>query len=207
MSPAPDVPFDALLAAAKSGDERGLTAIYAEFQPRVLRYLRSVEPRAADDLSSDVWLAVARGLSTFVGDVDDFRAWVFSIARRRLADLRRTSARRATDPVPVDTFGALASTASTADIVVGRMSAQEAAELVVRTLPPDQAEVVLLRVLGELDAGQIADLMGRSANWVRVTQHRALRHLAAAMAGAAGASAEILGEPVMNDAPRTICPS
>jgi RNA polymerase sigma-70 factor, ECF subfamily len=50
--------------------------------------------------------------------------------------------------------------------------------LMFELLPRDQAEVVLLRVLGDLDADQVAEIMGRSANWVRVTQHRALRRLA-----------------------------
>jgi DNA-directed RNA polymerase specialized sigma24 family protein len=45
-------------------------------------------------------------------------------------------------------------------------------------LPPDHAEVVLLRVLGDLDAAHVAEVMGRSVSWVRVTQHRALRRLA-----------------------------
>ena len=49
---------------------------------------------------------------------------------------------------------------------------------VASVLSPEQADVVLLRVLGDLEAEQVGELMGRSANWVRVTQHRALRKLA-----------------------------
>ncbi|MEY2754142.1 MAG: hypothetical protein RJB65_500, partial [Actinomycetota bacterium] len=43
------------------------------------------------------------------------------------------------------------------------------------------AEVVLLRVLADLDAESVARIMGRSAGWVRVTQHRALARLAEAL--------------------------
>ena len=45
-------------------------------------------------------------------------------------------------------------------------------------LSGDQAEVLLLRVLADLDVDQVAAIMQRSPNWVRVTQHRAVRTLA-----------------------------
>jgi DNA-directed RNA polymerase specialized sigma24 family protein len=35
-----------------------------------------------------------------------------------------------------------------------------------------------LRVLADLGVDEVAAIMGRTANWVRVTQHRALRRLA-----------------------------
>ena len=58
------------------------------------------------------------------------------------------------------------------------ISGQEAAALVASTLAADQAEVLLLRVLGDLDVEQVASIMQRTPNWVRVTQHRAVQTLA-----------------------------
>ena len=51
-----------------------------------------------------------------------------------------------------------------------------------RKLPPDQAEVVLLRVLGELEVEQVADIVGKSKGAVRIAQHRALQRLQQAFA-------------------------
>jgi RNA polymerase sigma-70 factor (ECF subfamily) len=48
-------------------------------------------------------------------------------------------------------------------------------------LSDEQLEVVLLRVVGDLDASQVAALLGRTENWVRVTQHRAVQRLAERM--------------------------
>ncbi len=64
-----------------------------------------------------------------------------------------------------------------------RCSGQAAADLVARLLPEDQADVVLLRVLGDLDVREVARIMGRTENWVRVTQHRGLRRLAERLEG------------------------
>lgn len=170
--------FTAVLRAAQAGDERAITTLFTSLQPRLLRFLRSQEPRAADDLAGDVWLGIAKGLRTFVGDSAAFRAWAFSIARRRLADHRRTSMRRPIDLSDGRAFETIAGSEDPAEAAVSAQTAQDAVDLIVRILPPEHAEVVLLRVLGDLDAEQVAALLGRTAGWVRVTQHRSLKKLA-----------------------------
>jgi RNA polymerase sigma-70 factor (ECF subfamily) len=57
--------------------------------------------------------------------------------------------------------------------------ATEAALERVATLPPDQAEVILLRVLGGLPVDEVATILGKRPGTIRVAQHRALRRLAA----------------------------
>ena len=177
-SPLDETSFPEVLTAAQEGAAWAAEVLFRDLQPRVLRFLRSTEPRAADDICSEVWLAMARGIRTFVGELDDFRAWVFAIARRRLADHRRTGARRATDPTDTDRFANLPGGADPADTVIDGFSGQHAVDLITRSLPPEQAEVLVLRVVAELDVNHVAEVMGRSANWVRVNQHRALRRLA-----------------------------
>ena len=46
-------------------------------------------------------------------------------------------------------------------------------------LTPEQAEVVLLRIVGGLSVDEVATLTARSPGAVRVLQHRALARLAA----------------------------
>ena len=73
--------FAEILAAARAGEDWAVTLLYRDLHPGLARYLRANEPRAADDLESEVWLAVAQRLHGFEGDEDHLRAWVFSIAR------------------------------------------------------------------------------------------------------------------------------
>jgi RNA polymerase sigma-70 factor (ECF subfamily) len=170
--------FDELLAGAASSHPQAVEELFRELQPRLLRFLRSQESRAADDIAAEVWLAVATGISRFEGDWSDFRAWVFAIARRRLADHRRAGARRRTDVVDSEAFEHHRGDDAPDDEALDRISAQQAATLIASVLSGDQAEVVLLRVLADLDVDQVASIMQRSPNWVRVTQHRAVRTLA-----------------------------
>ena len=169
--------FDDVLAAASAGAEWALAELYRDLHPRILRYLRALEPSEAEDLASDVWLDVARGLARFEGDERAFRAWAFTIARRRLIDLRRRRARRATFPAEP---GRLVEHGGHGDVEEEAMAAltAEAALARIAALPPDQAEVVLLRVLGGLRVGEVAEIMGKRPGTVRVLQHRALRRLA-----------------------------
>ncbi|MFZ4585766.1 MAG: sigma factor, partial [Acidimicrobiia bacterium] len=81
--------------AAASGDEAAAAELFRALHPALTRWLRVTEPRAADDLAGETWAAVAAGIGRFQGATDDdVRAWVFGIARRRVADHRRRGARR-----------------------------------------------------------------------------------------------------------------
>ena len=97
--------FASTLAAARRGDRRALTDLYRAFQPRILRYLLTQEPKEGEDLASEVWLDVGAGLNRFEGTESDLLCWIFTIARRRLIDHRRARARRRTDPVNIETLG------------------------------------------------------------------------------------------------------
>lgn len=167
-----------MLYAAKRGDGPSVAVLFRDLHPRISRYLRAQEPNAADDIEGDVWEAIARGLGDFTGSERDFSAWAFTIARRRIIDQRRRTARRRTDVTDPDTLRAfLAPDAPDLD-AIERLSAQDAIAQVTAALSEEQAEVVLLRVLAGLDAATVGDILGRTENWVWVTQHRALRKLA-----------------------------
>lgn len=169
--------FPSVLAAAQTGAEWALTVLYRELQPKLLRYLSGHQSASAEDLASEVWLAAGRGLPRFKGDEADFHRWLFTIARRRLIDDRRSAARRR-DVVALDQVaepqraGAPREPLALGDPLLDHL----------RALPPDQREVVLLRVVAELDVATVAAIMGKKPGTIRVLQHRALERLAEQLA-------------------------
>lgn len=169
--------LDGALEAARSGAEWGVAGLYRALNPPLLRYLRHHAPRAADDLASEVWLAAAQTLSRFEGDSDDFRSWLFTVARRRVADHYRRSSRRP-DLVALESVPDPAGGSDPAAEAIATVSADRAIELLVGSLTKDQAEVVLLRVVADLSVERTAAIMGRSVGSVRTLQHRALQRLA-----------------------------
>ena len=86
--------FPAVLAAAAAGNEDAFGRLWRDLQPRLLRYFAVAAPAVADDLASETWLGVVRGLERFQGGEPAFRAWVFPIARHEVLDWLRRAARR-----------------------------------------------------------------------------------------------------------------
>ena len=172
--------FDTVLAAAQAGAEWAVSLLYREYHPSLLRYLQAQDRSAGEDLAAEVWLAATPRLSSFQGEESGFRAWLFTIARRRLIEHRRRLGRRRTDPVAPDDLADRAGRHDPEAAVVSAISAQEAIDELMRELSPEQAEVILLRVVGGLDAAEVGRILDKSAGAVRVMQHRALRQLASA---------------------------
>ena len=173
--------FADTLADARGGDDRALAMLWRELQPSLLRYLRAVDPGAAEDIASDTWLEVTRRLDRFSGDERAFRGWLFTIARHRAIDVRRRAARHRTAPVAwIPERPGLDDPA--ADVLTD-LSTEESVRLV-SELPPEQAEAVLLRVIEGLETELVARIMKKAPGNVRVLSHRGLRNLARRLAPA-----------------------
>ena len=168
--------LDAALAQSARGDHAALAVLYRALNPRLLRYLRHHAGPVAEDLASEVWLALAPQLAGFPGTFENLQALMFSIAHRRVVDEYRRRG-RAPGRAPYDEAFDLADTDDPESVAVEQLTAQGAVELLVRKLPADQAEVVLLRVLGDLDVEQVAEIVGKSRGAVRIAQHRARQRL------------------------------
>jgi RNA polymerase sigma-70 factor (ECF subfamily) len=173
-------PFADILDAARLGSEWAVAALWRDLQPPLLRYLRVAEREAAEDLASETWLEVARGLGRFQGGEAEFRAWLFTIARHRLIDWRRKASRRRTEPVAW--LPERPGPGDTEEEALALLGTEEALAMLAG-LPPDQAEVLALRVVAGLDANQVAAVVGKRPGAVRVLQHRGLRRLAVLLSG------------------------
>ena len=165
------------LAGAQRGDPEAFRVLYRDTQPRVLRYLHALVGDDAEDVASETWLQVARDLAEFAGDADGFRGWVATIARHRAIDHQRFRGRRPATPVPAEDLAYLAAADDTAARALDSV-ATDAAVRLIATLPPDQAEAVLLRVVVGLDAQAAAAVLGKRPGAVRMAAHRGLRALA-----------------------------
>jgi RNA polymerase sigma-70 factor (ECF subfamily) len=86
--------FAATLRAAQAGDERAVAVLWDELNHRLVRFLRTRDSFAADDIASETWLTVASKLGQFHGNEIEFRAWLFTIARSRLIDWQRRQGAR-----------------------------------------------------------------------------------------------------------------
>lgn len=171
------------MRAAACGDETAFARLWRDSQPPLLRYLRVITGESAEDVASEVWLEVSRRLARFRGGESEFRGWLFTTARRRVIDLRRYASRHPMlltedpqdleRPAPDDTAAA----------ALERMSTDAALELIA-SLPHEQAEIIVLRVIAGLQPAQVGRIVGKRPGAVRVATHRGLRALAARLSAA-----------------------
>lgn len=169
--------FEVTLADARAGDQDAFAAIFRDIQPSLLRYLQVIAGDAAEDTAGDTWLQVIAGLAGFRGDEQAFKAWLFTIARHRAIDSGRSRARRQALPARLGATYLQQAMPDTADVVLERLSTQ-AVLTAIASLPGDQAEIIMLRVVAGLDAPAVAQIVGKTPGAVRVAAHRGLRRLA-----------------------------
>jgi RNA polymerase sigma-70 factor (ECF subfamily) len=169
------VGLNAAVEGARRGDPESFRLLYREAQPRLLRYLGYLVGSEAEDIASETWLQATRDLGKFRGDHGDFRGWITTIARNRAMDhLRRASQHPPAISVPVEELAFVAGGDDTEDRAIEAIST-EAALALIASLPPDQAEAVLLRAVVGLDAKRAAQVVGKRAGAVRTAAYRGLK--------------------------------
>lgn len=169
-----DERLDAALASARKGEEAGFVELWRTLHPPLLRYLTVRRNESPEDLASEAWLQVIRDLESFQGSGRDFRAFLFTVARNRAIDQGRSRAARPLLLVAEPVEDRTTDSAETA--ALEKVSTRSALDLVM-SLPPLQAEMVMLRVVAGLDVAEVADIVGKKPGTVRVSVHRALRTL------------------------------
>ncbi|WP_336112751.1 RNA polymerase sigma factor [Streptomyces sp. PTD9-10] len=172
-----DGELGAAVARAQDGDENAFAVAYRIVQPGLLGYLRGLVGEDAEDVASDAWLEISRDLGRFRGDGAGFRGWTATIARHRALDhLRRQRVRPRGTTLEQDVLD-LPGPHSTYEQALESISTERALELV-RSLPRDQAEAVLLRVVVGLDGPSVARVLGKRPGAVRTAAYRGLKRLA-----------------------------
>lgn len=163
-------PFDPV-AGAKANDNDAWRDIVRAIGPSVLGYARAQGARDPDDTLGQVLMELVRSIGRFEGDLGGLRALAIRITHSRIVDEHRARARRPEFPAAELPDQPLLTDLS-ADLA-GAAWVQE----VLATLPADQRDIVLLRVIAGLSVEDAAAIVGKRPGAVRVAQHRALTRL------------------------------
>lgn len=168
--------FLTVIAAARSGAEWAWATLYRELAPSIRGYLRFRGAEEPDDLLGEVLLQLVRDLDAFDGDERAFRAWVFTIAHHRLLDDRRRQVRRPVSLVPDLVLELDGEIGNVEDEAMTGLTLSRVRELVGK-LTPDQQDVVLLRLFGELTVPEVAGIVGKRVGAVKAALRRGLATL------------------------------
>ncbi len=176
--------YDDLVVAAKS-HARALGQLYELYYERIFRFCvhRLFNKATAEDITSSVFLTVARSMRTFKGSTEqDFRSWIYAIAANQAnAYIRKTRRRQRLME----------------NVVAQRRAAQpdgdEWSQLdwptlytAIGRLKPEHQTIVTLRFFESMDYEEIGRIVEARPATVRVTLHRILRRLREALQGDLG---------------------
>ncbi len=162
-----------MLAAARRGDDAAWAEIYHELAGPILGYLRGQRIPDAEDVLGETMLQVVRDIDGFEGDEAGFRSWVFTIAHRRLLDARRSQSRRPADAHETEVLeDAMAPAESAEPAALAELELDEVL-VVLDRLTEEQREVLLLRLVADMDIVQVAEVTGRTPEAVKALSKRA----------------------------------
>lgn len=166
---------ETLIRRAQAGDSTAVVTLYERYKQRIYHYLyyRLGETHLAEDLTTEVFIRVIRGLPRLRESSPSLQAWIFQIARNLATDqLRKQRGRMHTrldeqlvDPGP------------TPDYVAELSMTFNQLHDALQQLTDDQREVILLRFINGLSTEQVVQVMNKSESAIKNLQIRGLRSL------------------------------
>lgn len=170
-----DDEFSTWLKRAQRLDHQAWDRLYEFAFPQVYRYVASKIGGGpdAEDVTEEVFLGALQGVAGLrAADKAGFLAWLFQIARHKLADRLRRQYRRPTEPLDDEIE------IEDADLTPEEQSLRQDERVAVRAalaeLTPEQQEVVVMKFSLGYDNARVAAILGKSPGAINQLQHRAL---------------------------------
>jgi len=151
-------------------DPEAFATLYRQFLPLVYRYLfnRLDNLHDAEDLTAQVFVEALDGLrKNSYKKGGNFRAWIFTIARRRAVDFYRK-------PTPLPLSEDLPSLNTALGLSIEDRDDLHALRRALDRLNDEKRELLRLRFSAELSFAEIAALEGKTEAAVKMTIYRAL---------------------------------
>jgi len=173
--PVEEKTYDDLVILAKS-QTAALGRLYDLYYDRIFRFCvhRLFNPSTAEDVTSAVFLTVARGMAQFKGQTEqDFRNWIYTIAANQAnAHIRKTMRRQRL----MEHFVARRRAREQGSDALSSLD-WPSLYAAIQELKPDHQTILTLRFFEDMDYDDIARVVDARPGTIRVTLHRILRRL------------------------------
>ena len=179
----------AIVARAREGDAEAIGQLYRRHARGIYGYLASRvgDPFVSEDLTSEVFECALEGLPRYEQRGPSIGSWLYRIAHDRLTDHLRRRAQRPTLPLDERLVGELTLSAQgplvqegfaqQVDARLGDEQLATAMAAAIAQLTPEQQQVIALRFYADLKLAEIAFVMDKSTEAIKMLQCRALMRL------------------------------
>lgn len=166
-------PDEVLISRAQT-DARAFEPLYERYVAQIYAYIyyRIGNVQDAEDVTARTFYQAMTHLHRYTSRGVPFSAWLFRIAHNLVANWHRDSSRRQTF-----SLDAIVDTPDTTPGLPEQAADNDDAQRlwrVIRRLPPERQQLLVLKFVDELSTEQIAVIMGRSQGAVKALLHRTL---------------------------------
>ncbi|HVC32003.1 MAG TPA: sigma-70 family RNA polymerase sigma factor, partial [Chloroflexota bacterium] len=174
----PQQEFAAWIARARVLDEDAWDQLYQSAFPQVYRYVASKVNGVpeAEDITEEVFVGALQTVSGLRATEEaSFLAWLFQIARNKVADHLRRQYRRPTEPL--DPEAEIGDPSPTPEEAALRADDVRSVRAALAELSAEQREVIVMKFALGYDNARAAAVLGKSSGAINQLQHRALQAL------------------------------
>jgi RNA polymerase sigma-70 factor (ECF subfamily) len=168
---------DQALERAVHGDPEAFSILYERYVTRIYNYIyyRTGSPYDAEDLTERVFLRALGHIRTYNNRGIPFSAWLYRIAHNLVANWHRDNSRR--KEVPLEDQTDLHQRTDHPEISLVNSQEQEMLLRLIRHLPEDRQQLIILKFVEHLSNSEVATIMGRSEGAIKSLYHRTLQTL------------------------------
>jgi RNA polymerase sigma-70 factor (ECF subfamily) len=166
-----------ILAQAALGDSEAFGKLYDEYVGRIYNYIyyRTGNQHDAEDLTARVFFRAMRHITNYQDRGLPFSAWLYRIAHNLVANWHRDNSRR--QEVALEDDYRLNSGGDLPETSLLRTEEQAALLEVIRDMPEDRQQLLVLKFVEHLSNAEIGLIMDRTEGAIKSLYHRTLTSL------------------------------
>ena len=166
-----------VLAQASQGDKDAFGRLYERYTERIFNYVyyRTGNVHDAEDLTARVFQRAMNHIHNYTDRGVPFSAWLYRIAHNLVANWHRDRSRR--QEITLDDLPVLVAKGDHPETSIVRTEEQDALLRLIRRLPPERQNLLILKFVENLSNAEIGQIMGRSEGAVKSLYHRTLLSL------------------------------
>ena len=168
---------DDILIRASQGDRDSFGQLYELYIERIFNYVyyRTGNLHDAEDLTARVFQRAMYHIENYTDRGVPFSAWLYRIAHNLVANWHRDRSRR--QEIPLNDLPVVPSKEDRPETSLVRSQEQDSLLRLIRQLPPERQNLLILKFVENLSNSEIGQIMGRSEGAVKSLYHRTLLSL------------------------------
>jgi RNA polymerase sigma-70 factor (ECF subfamily) len=165
---------DVILGQATKGDSEAFGMLYERYVGRIYNYIyyRTGNTYDAEDLTERVFMRAMRHIKNYRDYGLPFSAWLYRIAHNLVANWHRDNSRR--KEFPLDERVIVHPNSEHPESELLQLEERELLLLVIRRLPPERQQLLILKFVDHLTNAEIGQIMDRTEGAIKSLYHRTL---------------------------------